>query len=150
MNNFYLYRHENSTVSRFIAWDKDNTFHSAEYGLRTGMGDNVLSRRLMEIPSYLSHYYQVLLDGANALSAPVEGLPEGTPPTTWLLNQIEREYAQIRQSALADTVKPFTNEEFEAAVEELRAFAAARPRFVRCEATKQLRRSEPEIEAACR
>ena len=51
--------------------------------------------------------------GADAMDEPVTGLPEGTPATSWLRYQIERVYAQIRESMLADTSKPFTNDEFE-------------------------------------
>lgn len=150
MNNFYLYRNAGTGLSRFITWDKDNTFHAADYGVRSGLGDNVLARRVFEIPAYLTQYYTVLLDAANALDAPAEGLPEGAPVTSWLRAEIDRQYEQIREAALADTVKPFTNEEFEAAILQLREFAAARPRYVRCEGTTELRRSQQEIDAACR
>jgi hypothetical protein len=105
---------------------------------------------VFEIPTYLTQYYSVLLEAADALDAPAEGLPEGAPVTSWLRAEIDRQYEQIRESALADTVKPFTNEEFEAGVAQLREFAAARPKYVRCAATTELRRSQQEIDAACR
>ena len=39
-------------------------------------------------------------------------------------------YTQIRDAALADPVKPFTNDEFEQTVAELIDFARKRPAFV--------------------
>ena len=41
--------------------------------------------------------------------------------------EIEREYQQIRDLVYVDPEKPFTNDEFEQAVESLRTFARVRP-----------------------
>lgn len=150
LNNFYLYRYENSNVSRFIAWDKDNTFRDTQFFIRENLTSNVLTRRLLDIPSYMAHYYNVLKIGADALSEPVAGLPEGTPATPWLSYEVERVYQQIREAMLADTVKPFTNEEFEAGVAALRAFSRERPAYVRCQATAETSRNQAEVEAACK
>jgi spore coat protein CotH len=149
MNNFYLYRPNASTVSRFITWDKDNTFKAPDFHIRSGMGDNVLARRVTSIRRYADHYYNVLLLGANALSEHVEGLPEGTPPTTWLRYHIDRISQQIAVAMQQDTVKPFTMEEFNNGVNDLRTFAAERPRFLRCEATKEITADQGRIDAAC-
>ena len=53
----------------------------------------------------------------------------------WLAREIEFEYAQVREASLADPVKPFTNAQFEADVDALRAFASARGAFVMDEVT---------------
>jgi hypothetical protein len=150
LNNFYFYRNAATGVSRFITWDKDNTFRSSTYSIREGIAGNVLARRLTEIRSYADRYYDVLKLGAEALDEPVAGLPEGAPPATWLRYQIERIYQQIREAMLADTVKPYTNDEFEATVEQLRTFAAERPAYLRCEVTKEISRDQSAIDAACR
>jgi hypothetical protein len=54
----------------------------------------------------------------------------------WLAGKIEREYQQIRDAARADPVKPFSNEEFENAIDFLRVFARSRGDFVTDEVTR--------------
>ncbi|MCC6989038.1 MAG: hypothetical protein IT181_08575, partial [Acidobacteria bacterium] len=51
----------------------------------------------------------------------------------WLAREVEREYAQVRAAALADPVAPYSDEQFEQAVEDLRTFARERPAFVAAE-----------------
>ena len=60
----------------------------------------------------------------------VEGSADGRG---WLEREIEREYQQVRDAALADPEKTFTNDEFERAVNDLRAFARQRGDFVTSE-----------------
>ena len=48
----------------------------------------------------------------------------------WMEREIQREYDQIRDLVYSDTLKPFSNADFEAEVERLRAFARARPAFI--------------------
>jgi hypothetical protein len=48
-----------------------------------------------------------------------------------LSDELEREFAQIESTALADRLKSVTNEDFEAAVEQLRVFLNQRPAIVR-------------------
>ena len=50
-----------------------------------------------------------------------------------LLREIHRAYALISPSVLTDTLKPYTNEEFQLAIESLRAFARQRTTFVNAE-----------------
>lgn len=148
MNNFYLYRPRDSTRFRFIPWDKDNTFSASHYHVHAGMAANVLAARLTALPDHATRYHQVLLDVADLFTSVEEG--EDAPTAPWLLAEIERQHAQIREAALADPFKPFTNEEFESATEELRRFAIERPRYLRCEALRELRRDAREVDAACR
>jgi hypothetical protein len=150
LNNFYLYRNATTGVSRFISWDKDNTFRSPTYFIREGISGNVLARRLTSIRSYADHYYNVLKVGADSIDEPMTGLPEGAAPVRWLRYHIDRIYLQIRDAMLADTAKPHTNDEFEASVEQLRTFAAERPAYLRCEVMKETSRDQTAIEAACR
>ena len=48
----------------------------------------------------------------------------------WLEREIRRAYEQIREAALEDTSKPYSNEEFEQDVEHLIEFARERSEFV--------------------
>jgi hypothetical protein len=48
----------------------------------------------------------------------------------WLANELTTAYTQIRELAFGDPLKPYTNEEFDAAFAELLAFARTRPAFV--------------------
>ena len=66
-----------------------------------------------------------ILDGAYPSLAQTTPAP---PPA--------REYAQIRDAALADTSKPYTNDQFTASVEALRVFARQRSAFVTAEVAK--------------
>jgi hypothetical protein len=62
-----------------------------------------------------------------------EGGGERQDGTSWLEREVECEYRQIRDAALADPFKPFTNEGFERGVEGARTFARNRIGFVRDE-----------------
>jgi hypothetical protein len=44
----------------------------------------------------------------------------------WLEREIQGEYEQIRDAALADAQKPFSNEDFERQVADMRTFARRR------------------------
>ena len=48
MNNFYFYRLEDSTRHAFVAWDEDNAFLIADFGLTMRHDENVLMRKVME------------------------------------------------------------------------------------------------------
>ena len=61
----------------------------------------------------------------------------------WLEREVEREYQQIRDAALSDPEKTYTNEEFEAAVSGLRGFARQRGSFVTDEVNAARQQSFP-------
>jgi len=54
--------------------------------------------------------------------------------TSYLGPKLEAGYALIREAALTDARKPFTNEEFEQAVSGLRAIVAGRSDDIRAQA----------------
>jgi hypothetical protein len=56
--------------------------------------------------------------------------------TGWLEQEIRQQRALITEAMRADTVKPFTKEQFESGMDMLQAFAATRASFVRCEVAK--------------
>jgi hypothetical protein len=143
MNNFYFYRFEDRTQSQWLAWDKDNTFFATDYPILQGIGQNVLARRALAFPSLMNVYLDTLLDSAASAAEPdaeaiEEFLPNGKPVAKpgWLEREVLRAYNQIRAIALADPVKAYTNEEFEAEIQRLLAFARERSVFVRGEVEK--------------
>jgi len=119
MNNFYLYRPATSAPARILPWDADHTFQAPDYPLLAGAAENVLMRRILEDPVLRARYFQLVLEAVNAASS-----------GDWLLNEVTKDYQQIRDSALADPFKPYTNEEFDAAFAYLLTFARTRPAFV--------------------
>ncbi len=119
LNNFYLYRPATSGPARILPWDADHTFQAADYPLLAGALENVLMRRMLEDPVLRARYFELVLEAVNSASS-----------GNWLADEITRDYQQIRGSVIADPFKPYTNEEFDAALAELLAFARTRPGFV--------------------
>jgi spore coat protein CotH len=119
MNNFYLYLSGTSAQARFFPWDADHTFHGADYPLLAGATENVLMQRMLEDPVLRARYFHLVNE---AIGVAMSG--------DWLVREVTTQYQQIRDSALADTLKPYTNEEFDAAFAELLTIARTRPAFV--------------------
>ena len=140
MNNFYLYEFEDSTRFQFLPWDRDNTFAAIDYPILQGVGENVLARRTLAAPRYLNIYFDTLLEAARSAEEPDPGAEvqrdargNPLPSPGWLEREIVRQYGQIAPFAHADTLKPYSNDDFEAAVQHLIAFARGRAAFVRAE-----------------
>jgi len=108
-----------SAPARILPWDADHTFQAPDYPLLAGAAENVLMRRILEDPVLRARYFQLVLEAVNAASS-----------GDWLVNEITKDYQQIRDSALADPFKPYTNEEFDTAFAYLLTFARTRPAFV--------------------
>jgi spore coat protein H len=126
--NFHFYRFENSTRSQFIPWDEDNAFQAPDWPISQFHQDYVLMQRAMQVPALRSAYLDGLLEAADAASAPATD--DLTGPG-WLEQEIQIRRAQIAPFVYADPLKPYTNEEFEAAMDTLAAFPRARAEFVR-------------------
>ena len=120
MNNFYVYRPSGSTRHVFIPWDRDNAFQSVDSSVMQHVNDNVFVRRLLEEPDLRAYYFDML----EACAAAANG---------WLEEEIAATAALVRDAAYADTGKNSSNDEFEAAVTYLRAFARIRPVVVLAE-----------------
>ena len=120
MNNFYMYRLEDSTTNVLIAWDEDNSFLSPTFGVTTRLDENVLTRRTLESGSYRSQYFGVLGEAADAAAG-------------WLRQEMQRQFDLIGQAMLEDTQKPYTNDQFAAERDRLLAFPESRITYVRCE-----------------
>jgi spore coat protein CotH len=131
-NNFYFYRYENKSLFQFIPWDKSNTFWDApspDYlilrNVEVGPDDhrNRLVQRALKYPDLWTLYLDTLVECANSASA---GATTGANPQPgWLEAEVQREYLQIRDAALADTLI-FTNAQFEQAIVDLKAFVKGR------------------------
>jgi spore coat protein H len=139
VNNFYLYRFENTTRSQFLAWDKDNTFAAVDFPIMRNVNDNVLSRRTLAVDGYRNKYFDTILEAAVSAAEPDAEAPEfdgdGAPISRpgWLEREITRQYTQIRDLARGDSFKPYSNDEFESAYERLLEFARNRSRFAQAE-----------------
>jgi len=143
MNNYYINRFNNTTMFALIAWDKSEAFKGGnDYSIMRNIldgpfrGRNVLMNRLIGQSDVYNVYLDALIECAKVASAPAAGATSGPG---WMEREVEREYNQIRQAAREDTDKPYSNDDFEAAVVTLRDFAARRASFVTPEATAQLR-----------
>jgi spore coat protein H len=123
MNNFYLYRDATTGQSRMLPWDADHAMYAADYPLLAGSNENVLMRRALEDPVLRQLYASYVREAIQSASA-----------DNWLAREIAFESQQIRDSAFADPVKPYSNEELDAAIAELTTFGQKRIPFV----TKQL------------
>jgi len=119
MNNLYMYRFTGTTRQRFLPWDKDNTFLQIDFPILSRLDDNALSRQLLAFEDLRAQYLDTLAACARAAAE-----------EDWLLNEITRSSALIADAAHQDTRKLFSNEEFDAGVEFVKAFAAQRSPFV--------------------
>jgi spore coat protein CotH len=120
MNNFYMYRLENSSSHVLIAWDEDNAFLSPEFSVTMRTDENALTRRVLETGSFRSQYFDVLTEAASSAAG-------------WLRQEMQRQLDLINEAMLADTLKPYSNADHAAARDTLLAFPDARITFVRCE-----------------
>jgi spore coat protein CotH len=132
-NNFYLYRYVNTTKFLFLPWDKSNAFWDANFSIFHNINDgpedhrNRLVVRALQEADLLQLYLGTMIECADSAGAIDAGQ---TQP--WLAGEIQREYDQVHQAALDDTLL-FTNAEFEAAITDLKAFPANRITTVRAQ-----------------
>ena len=120
LNNFYLYEYGAKNRFVFVPWDKDNTFRSGAWPLYRNLEANVLVRGLIADPAKRQVYADAVLRAVTSYVNP-----------RWLTPQLESAYQQIRLAAQSDIRKPFTNPQFEAAVEGVRGVIASRESDVR-------------------
>jgi CotH kinase protein len=137
MNNYYLYRLAENHVFHFVDWDKSEAFKDTpDYWIWHNHLDtpdttrNRLWARAMSYPDLKNLYLDTLLECATVATAiPTDSAPGDA--RGWLEREVEREYAQINAAVQADPTKPYTNDQFQAAVDFLRDFVRQRPEFVR-------------------
>ncbi len=131
MNNFYIYRLENSTSHVLIAWDEDNAFLQPDFGITTRTEENVLTRKMLDTGSFRTQYFGVLSEAASSAA-------------DWLRQEMQRQLDMINDGDdSTDTLKPYSNADHQAARETLLAFPDARITYVRCEVAKQTGAARP-------
>lgn len=133
MANFYLYRFQNTKLFTFIAWDKSNAFAGSAYSIWHNITDvpAAQSNRLLERALSYRDLYDLYLDTLMECVRSANEVQAGSADQRgWLEREVEREYTQIREAALSDPEKTYTNEDFERAVIALNAFARQRGAFV--------------------
>jgi spore coat protein CotH len=139
MNNFFMYRPPAANQFRLIVWDKSQAFVDGPgYSIWHNITDvpevnrNRLMARALEYGDLRELYLETLLAaGRSASEVPLDTLPGDA--RGWLEREIDRAYALISPSVLTDTLKPYTNDEFQLAIEALRVFARERTPFVNAE-----------------
>jgi spore coat protein CotH len=115
MNNYYLYQYTGQNKFVFIVWDKNTSLQSPSWPLYSRVDKNVLARRLIAIPAKKQVYVDQVKKAVNTYVN-----------SSWLGPKMEAIYTMIRESALADTKKPYSNDAFELAISGLRGIIAAR------------------------
>lgn len=128
MNNLFLYKRPSGRF-QVIPWDKDYTFWRPDNDIFSRTGENVLARRALALPDVRQAYLDQLVDVANSAS---EGQEGNDTSTGWLAREVERIYGLVQPIVAADTNKPYSTADFEAAVNGMRVFARRRSDFVRC------------------
>ena len=123
MNNFYLYQYGGQSKFVFIPWDKDTSLSSPNWPIFQRVGDNVLTRRLLNDLSVQAIYVGAVKKAVGSYLN-----------SRWLLPELEKGYTQIREAVLLDPKKPFTNDQFELAVLGLRGIVASREADVMAQA----------------
>ncbi len=115
MNNFYLYQYGGQTRFTLIPWDKDTSFQAPEWLVDQGMSTNELTRRLMADPAMKSFY-----------QSEVKRISANFVTLAFLRSRITQFGNLIRASVAADTHKPFTTAQFEAAIASIEELVARR------------------------
>ena len=113
MNNFYLHRFPDTARFQFIPWDKDMTFGNPMQSIWFNTDANVLTRRALS----QRELYESYLDALQQTAKEAQG---------WLEEDLEHAYLQILTAVYEDSRKPGNNEQFEAAVAEVRNFVRER------------------------
>lgn len=137
MNNYYLYRLSTDHVFHFIDWDKSEAFKDTpDYSIWHNHLDapdankNRLFTRLMAYPDLQTQFLDTLVQCADMATAiPPDSAPGDT--RGWMEHELEREYGQINAAVQADVEKPYSNDQFQAAVDFMRSFVRQRPDSVR-------------------
>jgi len=141
MNNFYLYRPEPTNQFRLIVWDKSQAFvDGPTRSIWHNITDvpeanrNRLMSHVLEYQDLRALYLDTLVEAGVAAGAiPPDSVPLDS--RGWMEREVERAYGLIAPTVRTDALKPYTNEEFELAVDALRQFARQRAAFVNLEVT---------------
>ncbi len=137
MNNYYLYRLATDHVFHFIDWDKSEAFKDTpDYWIWHNHLD--VARRHQE-PAVDPR--DVVSGSQESVSGHAAGVreprrrrfrraPIAADTRGWLERELDRQYALINAAVQADPNKPYSNDQFQAAVDFMRAFVQQRPTAV--------------------
>jgi spore coat protein CotH len=125
MNNFYLYRLENSTRHVFIAWDEDYAFWGPEFPITLRHDENVLMSKAMQVAELRDHYFSVLAEASAAADEPTD-----TEGMRWLEFEVRRQLDLINEALREDPSKPYSFDEHERERAALIIFSRDRTRSV--------------------
>jgi spore coat protein CotH len=133
LNNFFLYRFQNSIQYTFIPWDKSSTFQQIDRDIFYNFTTDVLTTRALAVaPDLIALFKDFLRQDVTAAGG----------PGGWLEQEITNEYQQIRQSVYEDpyklcysasiggTVESCSNDHFDAEVAYMIQFARNRSNIV--------------------
>jgi spore coat protein H len=135
INNFYFYRFDNQKLFQFIPWDKSEAFKagptSSVFHNISDVPDSVKNRlmtRALSFPDLYNQFLDLLIQCANSAAELTAGDTRG-----WFEREVQKEYDQIKDAAHADTEKPYSNDSFEAEIQNLLDFARRRSGIVTAE-----------------
>ena len=115
LNNFYLYQYGGRDRFVFIPWDKDTALTGGSWPLYRNLETNVLTAKLTADATKRAYY-------ADAVRRAVTTYVNAR----WLTPQYDAAWEQIRDAALSDPHKPFTNDVVLAGVDGVRGVIAGR------------------------
>jgi hypothetical protein len=116
MSNFYLYRGVDSTQHRVIPWDRDRSLQYIDSSIFLRTDQNVIFQRAMAFEDLRALYSSVLQQCATVATT-----------DAWLEHEVAQSASLIDGAAHEDPRKPFSNDDYDAAVQFIREFAAQRP-----------------------
>ena len=129
MNNFHVYRFAGASLHTLMPWDADLTFIHIERDLLQNVEQNVLARKLLNVPEYRNLFLETVARAAEIMGGP-GGLMEET------INRFQSQIQDIaradpyKQCAVAGEMRSCGAAEFDADVEYVRSFAQQRKDFV--------------------
>jgi hypothetical protein len=126
MNNFYLYRRENTNQHVVIPWDDDNAFRSEDWPIFAGVDDNVLTANAIRVPELESAYVTALRDAVREMERAVDGAN-----MSWFEYEMRRQLDLIADAMREDPAKPYSYDEHQSVREEMIAYARNRTGHVR-------------------
>jgi spore coat protein H len=126
VNNFYLYRLEDSRRHVLIPWDDDYAFGGADFPIFLRHDDNILMGNAMRVPELKDLYIRVLREAVRLAEEPTgeDGIP-------WFEHEARRQLDLIWDAMREDPVRPYAFEEHERAREYIIQFARERAQNVR-------------------
>jgi spore coat protein CotH len=134
LSNFYLYRFRAERPAQLIPWDADHAFWTGDMPIDHRLDTNVLTARVMQIPTLRRLYLHTLIEASELVAAQASpGDRRG-----WLEREVDRLEGLVAAAAAADPVSPFSFEEFQGNIRDLRVLLRSRPPLISAQARAAL------------